>query len=131
MQDGCGILGSQVVQLAEADVSLAVVAAEGAQEVEVAVEAVRVVDLFEADYVNIAEKQMPFLVGGALGLGGGLQPLEGEIVHAGAGKTKGGNMYEDETIEEELVIKRIEGTKTEFSLLQFNITASAILFKEI
>ena len=33
MQDGCGILGSQVVQLAEADVSLAVVAAEGAQEV--------------------------------------------------------------------------------------------------
>jgi hypothetical protein len=40
-------------------------------------------------------------------------------------------MYEDETIEEELVIKRIEGTKTEFSLLQFNITASAILFKEI
>ena len=51
--------------------------------------------------------------------------------NAGAGKTKGGNMYEDETIEEELVIKRIEGTKTEFSLLQFNITASAILFKEI
>ena len=40
-------------------------------------------------------------------------------------------MYEDETIEEELVIKRIEGQKTDFSLLQFNITASAILFKEI
>jgi len=51
--------------------------------------------------------------------------------NAGGSKTKGGNLYEDEAIEEELSIKRIEGTKTEFSLLQFNITASAILFKEI
>jgi hypothetical protein len=44
---------------------------------------------------------------------------------------KGANVYEDDAIEEEISIKRIEGTKTEFSLLQFNIVASAILFKEI
>jgi len=40
-------------------------------------------------------------------------------------------MYEDDTIEEELSIKRNEATKREFLLLSFNITASAILFKEI
>lgn len=39
--------------------------------------------------------------------------------------------YENEAFEEELSIKRIENTRKEFSLLQFNITASAILFKEI
>ena len=58
------------------------------------------------------------------------QNSEGKRKNAGQ-KGKGGNMYEDEAIEEELSIKRNEATKTEFSLLQFNITASAILFKEI
>jgi hypothetical protein len=39
--------------------------------------------------------------------------------------------YENEAFEEELSLKRIKNTRDEFSLLQFNITASAILFKEI
>jgi len=39
--------------------------------------------------------------------------------------------YENEAFEEELSIKRIDNTRKEFQLLQFNITASAILFKEI
>lgn len=39
--------------------------------------------------------------------------------------------YENEAYEEEISIKRIENTRKEYNLLQFNITASAILFKEI
>ena len=39
--------------------------------------------------------------------------------------------YENEAYEEEISIKRIENTRKEYNMLQFNITASAILFKEI
>lgn len=58
------------------------------------------------------------------------QNSEGKRKVAGQ-KGKNTNMYEDDTIEEELSIKRNEATKREFLLLSFNITASAILFKEI
>lgn len=46
-------------------------------------------------------------------------------------KPSGLEDYENEAFEEELSLKRIENTRKEFWLLQFNITASAILFKEI
>lgn len=39
--------------------------------------------------------------------------------------------YENEAYEEEISIKRIENMRKEYNMLQFNITASAILFKEI
>jgi len=39
--------------------------------------------------------------------------------------------YEQEAYEEQLSIKRIENTRKEFQMLNFNLTASAILFKEI
>lgn len=46
-------------------------------------------------------------------------------------KPSGFDDYEAEAFEEELSIKRIENTRKEFALLNYNITASAILFKEI
>jgi hypothetical protein len=47
-------------------------------------------------------------------------------------KVKALDDFEDEeAFEEELSIKRIENSRREFSMLQYNLTASAILFKEI
>ena len=39
--------------------------------------------------------------------------------------------YEQEAYEEQLSIKRIESTRREFQVLNFNLNCSAILFKEI
>lgn len=42
------------------------------------------------------------------------------------------DQYEDDqAFEEELSLKRIDATRKEFALLQYTMTASAILFKDI
>ena len=46
-------------------------------------------------------------------------------------KSDGFDDAEQEAYEEQLSMKRIENTAREFQLTNFNLTASAILFKEI
>lgn len=46
-------------------------------------------------------------------------------------KTNTNNLYDDDNFEETLSIQRNENTLQETRLLNYNITASAILFKEI